>query len=119
MTDTPPPEPQEITEAIQSVLYEFTQERDDITANDPITVNSGYCREFAEEVLDYLGYPSEITQYDAWYVHSWIEFDGQHYDAEHPRGVKHPREFPIWERVTADEYEMAVSDCDILNQKTP
>jgi len=115
---TTQPESQEITEAIQSVLYEFTRERDDITAQDPIGVNSGYCREFAGEVLDYLGNPSEITQYDAWYVHSWIEFDGQHYDAEHPRGVKHPSKFPIWERVTTKEYEMAVTDCDILNRVT-
>lgn len=108
------PTHQEVTEAVQSILYEFSRERSDIGTSDPVGINSGYCRWFADEVLDYLNDPDAVVRYDAAYIHTWLEFDGQHYDAEHPEGVEDPHQFPIWSRVTEQELEMAAEDCEAL-----
>jgi len=77
-------------------------------------INSGYCRPFAEQVLAQLRDVSGVTRRDAWDVHTWIEVNGRHYDAETPRGIRDPHQLPIWARLTAERQQSAADASDVL-----
>lgn len=92
-----------VTEAIESCLHEYIHERD-ISVYTPAEINNGYCRMFIADVVDYLGNPDDVVRHDASDVHSWIEYDGRHYDAETPRGVPEACQLPIWNRFPEDSH---------------
>lgn len=43
---------QYIQEVIESIRHEFVEERNDIPVRSAIGINGGYCRVFAEAVID-------------------------------------------------------------------
>jgi hypothetical protein len=110
-SDSPHPE---VQEAVETVRRDFIED-DSLSVDDALMINCGYCRPFAEQVLDQLRDISDVTRQDAWDVHTWIEVRGRHYDAERPRGVCDPHELPIWARLTADRQQTAVEASDVLS----
>jgi hypothetical protein len=107
----------ELAEAIQTVTYEFSREHNYIPAGDAVSINSGHCRAFAENVLTYLGRPVAVELCSAGYYHTWLFHDRKHYDAECPHGVDDPFELPIWRRLDDEEYQYAVDSCSALHER--
>jgi hypothetical protein len=110
-SDSPQPV---VQKAVKTVRQNFIED-DSRSVDDALMINSGYCRPFAEEVLDRLRDVSGVTRQDAWDVHSWIEVNGRHYDAETPRGVCDPHRLPIWARLSAGRQQTAVEASDVLS----
>jgi hypothetical protein len=105
----------ELAEAIQTVTYEFSREHNYIPAGDAVSINSGHCRAFAENVLTYLGRPVNVELRSAGYYHTWLLHDGKHYDAECPYGVDDPSELPIWRRLDDGDRHCATDQCSFLS----
>mgnify|MGYP006289626547 CR=1 FL=1 len=67
----------------------------------PADINNHYCRYVAETVQDRLGdqYDLQILEDGGrGFVHTWIMYDGRHYDAERPEGVDDYHDLPFFER---------------------
>lgn len=109
-----PDSPQPVVQkAVETVRRDFIED-DSRRVDDPVMINSGYCRPFAEQVLDQLRDVSDVTRRDAWDVHTWIEVSGRHYDAETPHGVHDPHRLPVWKRLSADRQQIAAEASDVL-----
>lgn len=74
---------------------------------DPVHINSGDCHDFAEALLERMrkhdAYAAAlVTAHDLCYVeygaHSWVYYDGKHYDAEAPNGVSDWLKLPFFLR---------------------
>lgn len=104
-----------VTETLETVLHEFVHEKESPHVSDPVTINGGHCRWFADCVMKRLGSPADVVRHDAWDIHTWIELDGRHYDAETVEGVENPHTLPIWERLTDERLEMAAESSSVLS----
>lgn len=104
-----------VTETLETVLHEFVHEKESPHVRDPVEINGGHCRWFADCVMDRLGSPADVIRHDAWDVHTWIELGGRHYDAEVVEGVDDPHELPVWKRLTDQRLEMAAESCSVLH----
>ena len=68
----------------------------------PISINSGACDEFAENLLRH--YPEGILvevglKSDIIPGHAVVKYRGRYYDAETPKGVKRANDLPIVKRL--------------------
>ena len=87
-----------ITPVIQDVLAEMD--------GDPFNINDGRCEEFMQRVVRRV--PGAEERCSAMMVqdgmhpvfggHVWVYFDGRHYDAETPDGVRDWRALPFMDR---------------------
>lgn len=102
-----------VQETVEAVRRDFIED-DSRSVDDALMINSGYCRPFAKQVLDQLRDVSGVTRQDAWDVHTWIEVNGRHYDAETPCGVRDPHQLPIWARLSAERRQFATEASDVL-----
>jgi ATP-dependent phosphoenolpyruvate carboxykinase len=79
----------------------------DAFGEDAWFINNGWCQSFAIGVARTLGPDAKVvnslTQYrDGTFPgHSWIEYEGLHFDAETPDGVSNPREMQYHRRLRA------------------
>lgn len=105
---------QELAEAIQAEVDEFSREHEYIPPGDALSINSGHCRVFVESLLSRLNQPANVELCSAGCHHTWLVRDGRYFDAERPRGVDDPTELPIWERLTHEEYQSAADCCPHL-----
>ncbi|MHC3381788.1 hypothetical protein [Haloarcula sp. H-GB5] len=104
-----------VQKTVKMVLYDFIHNEGTPHVHDAVEINSGYCRRFASRVLKRLGSLSKVTRQDAEDIHTWVEVDGKHYDAEVVGGVDDPHDLPIWERLTDSRREHAAEACSVLN----
>lgn len=104
-----------VRETVETVLYEFIHEEGSPHVHDAVEINGGHCRWFADRVLERLGSLPGVTRHDAWDIHTWIEVDGKHYDAEVVEGVDDPHDLPLWKRLTNARLETAAEACDALD----
>ncbi len=56
-------------------------------------VNQGFCADLASNISEYFG-SSELIKFHSKDdpCHTWIEFDGRHYDMQNPNGVQNWQE---------------------------
>lgn len=67
----------------------------------PADINLHYCRFVAESVADELGDEYELQILEdggRGFVHTWIAWNGRHYDAERPEGVDDYHDLPFFTR---------------------
>lgn len=57
-------------------------------------INDGSCFDFAHEVCQHV----KGAKLHRGPSHSWVKFNGKHYDAEHPTGVSHPSKLNYYKR---------------------
>lgn len=96
----------------KAIKYELSMwvDSDKLKVESARDINNGWCDEFAKSVRDTLSYSDNISicsyGFDSngytSYAHKWISYDGKHYDAECPEGVKNPSELPIFQRAGID-----------------
>lgn len=103
----------EVIEAIETIIYEYIHEQNAVRSVREI--NNGHCRQFVEDVLEYLSDPDDVIRHDADTVHSWIELDYTFYDAEVPEGVDHPNHLPVFERTSRRDRAIAEENHHLLN----
>lgn len=91
----------DLSPCIKHVINEFIEEPFDPRIFSATDINNGFCEEFAEIVAKRCGGVirkrgfDNPTQYPS---HAWVEYEGEHYDAEAPEGVNSPEELPIFKR---------------------
>lgn len=67
----------------------------------PADINNGFCLYFAVTAYDRLEETTDVSLLQHGTMganHVWIEYNGYHFDAEAPRGVKHLENLPFVER---------------------
>jgi hypothetical protein len=95
----------DISELIKYERKKWVESRN-LTVKSIEDINNGWCNEFAKSIKDALSQPKdfEIRSYgygNSSYrssSHKWVYYQGKHYDAECPEGVKNPRNLPFFER---------------------
>lgn len=106
-------DPSDLADIIKTAIPRYTEESE---PDDPIEINSGHCRRFLEYLEENFELPAEAERIDAFDVHSWLSYDGKHYDAEHPTGVSDPHELALWPRLVDDHLKNAVAGTDCLTE---
>lgn len=100
-----------ISSVIESEVEKWKNSLVNPPVNDASDINNGHCKPFARDIKRKIG---DNVQIHSWgfdtngynsYAHSWIEYDGRHYDAECSQGVEHPSELPIFQRAEIDPTE--------------
>jgi hypothetical protein len=92
----------------KAIKYELSMwvDSDQLKVESAKDINNGWCDEFAKSVKDTLSNPVDLSIYSYGFdsngytshAHKWIFYDGKHYDAECPEGVKNPSKLPIFQR---------------------
>lgn len=73
-------------------------------------INNGLCAEFADQLVLKCGgrvYDignNSMNYFDAFPNHSWVYYEGKHYDAETPFGVDYWWELPIFKRMAVQHF---------------
>jgi hypothetical protein len=104
----------QLTDAILKAKSDF------ISTHEPtnkIEINSGYCRWFLNYLDDNYELPDSVERIDAFDVHSWLYYNGKHYDVEHPNGISNPHNLSVWKRLTYRRLELAAQNTNYLDKK--
>jgi hypothetical protein len=90
-----------VSQIISDAVDDFIEDRSPPGEHptDPVEINSGHADEFANYVLEEYELPDGAERVYAFWAHSWIHHNGQHFDAEHPDGVDRAANLSIWERL--------------------
>lgn len=69
----------------------------------PYEINNGQCEDFASKIVSKVEGSSDVctenfVEFGLLPGHVWILFEGKHYDAEAPHGVKDFSDLPIFKR---------------------
>ena len=73
-------------------------------ANTPEELNDGYCNAVAQQIFEELDEPEGARIMEASTMggrHQWVEYNGEHFDAEATDGVEDFDSLPIWDRLGA------------------
>lgn len=103
---------QSVEQVVKNAVDDFiSQHYPDI----PSEINNGHCRVFVDHVFSEYTLPEGAEEIDAHGVHSWIHYNGTHYDAECPEGVDNANDLPIWHRVSIDTMSELAQRCKHLD----
>lgn len=102
----------EISRIIQDGKNDFMREYE---LDDAVEINGGHCRRFAVFLRDEFSLPETAEIIDAGDVHTWIQFDGKHYDAEYPHGLEDIHQHRLWLRITEKRLKFAIKSTDTLD----
>lgn len=91
----------ELQRALREVRETLLDEPVSPRVENPTDINLHYCRFVAETVAERLGHQDDVEILEdggRGFVHTWLAYDGRHYDAECPEGVADYRDLPFFER---------------------
>ena len=96
-----PPMADELVRALRDVRETLLANAVSPRVEEPADINRHYCRWVAETVAERVGDAhglEVVTDGGRGFVHTWITYDGRHYDAECVEGVEDHRDLPFFRR---------------------
>lgn len=81
-----------LTTIIRKLIKEYEKKKQ----MTPCQINGGWCADFALEAKRRLDDVDAKIRADTDSRHTWLEFEGKHYDSEAPDGVEDWRELPLF-----------------------
>jgi hypothetical protein len=103
----------ELEPIIREAVDEFTEIR---PPDDAVEINSGYVNEFIDHLQDNYDLPDGVEFHNTFWVHEWIEYEGEHFDAEYPAGVDDANELAVWDRVLDETRENAAEESEHIDE---
>lgn len=89
-----------ITKIIEELCDEYMTR---FSFTEPQYINTGFCFDFAYDVVDRLEAFGEVARVRSTPGHGFVEYQGRYYDSECPEGVVDHEQLPIFKRLY--EYE--------------